>query len=766
MGTNNQTNMVFRSILVAIALIASAHAVPTPNDIVPETKFVEAAATSAHASAKQIVTEMIQAGSDWTACSELANATRDEVEDNVESKQDMLDNLDKGCGCAALGQDEVTRTVNEMNAALNAVTDAETALETATNAQVQLSSQSFQFLQSGECGWIMTDSSYQTAHVTYTTAVTTLATARTTYTLSVTAHTEAVTEAASLKLECECATQSEQAVAWAEAHHIDCVVDHIAEADCSFGPAPGLTQPTLCDDIESVSCAAESGSAAPVAAESGSAAAPVAAESGSTESDPIYHQQSSEMRQIISTHFAGLDAGHSFVDLPAIRSKTKDKTPDQLCMTLDYTAGNPGLREILKTVGIDEYCNPETGTMKDDQSCKAIAAAEKAFGALAQKFPQGPRFRNYLPVDWSAKPNAPADQLYSTCTAGSLSGLVVPPDGSPPTAQFTATGGNGCNHYGLCNIIVTALTQSNEQKRTGTCGAQAVFDAVASIRPARAIKIATEILWTGSFGEKMPMSPCRYIQDQMPGLIPWKKGYPGCPKDGEPGASGRRCAAAACTGNANDCAAATGSAYQLPGLSYMLSQAFLSAYYHKLTGSCPVDPKDQHLQPVFGATTRSAEIEHAQSTYPSALLDLCKGLIGNGVKCNFETNDAACPRHARDKGNCERLKYLTTFPSVSVNEIMEVLKITDPAGNQVLAAIAASSLDATAKKRVTRFFQDVYAASGLPNPMAHPCANHGCDSFVAWSTFPVATQTNLDAACAAQTAVVNIQSLGVEFARM
>merc|ERR1719345_722705 len=203
--------VVFRSILLALAIIASVHAAPTPNDIVPETKFLEGAAKSAHASAKKIVTEMIQAGSDWTACSELANSTRDEVEDGVKTKQDMLDELDKGCGCAALGQDEVNRTVNEMNAAFNAVTDAETALETATNAQVQLADQEFSFLQAGECGWIMTDSSYQTAHVTYTTAVTTLATARTTYTLSVTAHTEAVTEAARLKLECECATQSEQA---------------------------------------------------------------------------------------------------------------------------------------------------------------------------------------------------------------------------------------------------------------------------------------------------------------------------------------------------------------------------------------------------------------------------------------------------------------------------------------------------------------------------------------------------------------------------
>jgi hypothetical protein len=88
-----------------------------------------------------------------------------------------------------------------------------------------------------------------------------------------------VTEAARLKLECECATQSAHAAAWAnanedndandaawaQAHHIDCVIEHISEADCAFGPAPGLTQPTLCDDIESVSCAAESGSAAPVA---------------------------------------------------------------------------------------------------------------------------------------------------------------------------------------------------------------------------------------------------------------------------------------------------------------------------------------------------------------------------------------------------------------------------------------------------------------------------------------------------------------------
>merc|ERR1711865_161499 len=298
MGDAQYRDMMFRSIVVAIALIAAVHAAPTTNDVVPETNFVEGAATSAHASAKQIVTEMIQAGSDWTACSELANATRDEVEDNVKTKQDMLDELDKGCNCAALGQDEVNRTLTEMNAALKAETDAETALEIATNAQVQLADQEYQLLRSASCGWIQTDVAYQIALATYNKAVETLATAKTTYTLSVTAHTEAVNEAARLKLECECATQSAHAVAWADAnaandanaaawaqaHHIDCVVDHIAEADCSFGPAPGLTQPTLCDDIESVSCAAESGSAAPVAPETAApeTATPTVAPTGTT----------------------------------------------------------------------------------------------------------------------------------------------------------------------------------------------------------------------------------------------------------------------------------------------------------------------------------------------------------------------------------------------------------------------------------------------------------------------------------------------------
>jgi len=264
------------TVAIAIAFIACVHAVPTPNDIVPETKDDRGfdVAPSNFDSAKQIVTEMLQEGGDWGACGELANTTREEVTDGVKDKQDMLDSLDKGCGCRALGQDGVNVTFTRMTSAQTSVTQAEFSLNAATTSQVHLASQTYQTLRSGECGWIKQDQSYVSALATHTTAVNTLASVKTLYESSVEMYTSAVNEAARLVLECECRIQSEQEqtwvdanedndadeAAWAQAHHIDCVVQSIAEADCAFSPVPSLTRPTVCDNIESVSCNDPSGS--------------------------------------------------------------------------------------------------------------------------------------------------------------------------------------------------------------------------------------------------------------------------------------------------------------------------------------------------------------------------------------------------------------------------------------------------------------------------------------------------------------------------
>merc|ERR1712166_445485 len=264
---------MIRSIALLIAIAAIAHSFPSPNDIVPETSGVKQTIVR-HRSAVQaqtIVSEMLQSGSDWTACSELANTTRTEVRDDVQTKQDLLDNLDNDCACAELGQDEVNRTHTVMVTAQTRVETAKTSLEVATNADVQLESQEFQVLQQAECTWISADAAFLAAHSAHTLAVTEVAEAETEHTYTVQMHTEAVSEAARLKLECECHTSQEHERqwedansmndehdrAWAQAHHIECVIAQTSEADCHFGPAPTVSKPYVCPAVLEAVCSSD-----------------------------------------------------------------------------------------------------------------------------------------------------------------------------------------------------------------------------------------------------------------------------------------------------------------------------------------------------------------------------------------------------------------------------------------------------------------------------------------------------------------------------
>merc|ERR1712166_446911 len=265
------TVAMIRSIVVLIAIAAIAYSFPSPNDIVPETSGVEQQVTGPRAQARTIVSEMLQSGSDLTACSELANTTSTEVRDDVQTNQDLLDNLDNGCACAELGQDEVNRTHTVMVTAQTRVETAKTSLEVATNADVHLVSQEFQVLQQAECAWISADAAFLAAHSTHTLAVTEVAEPETEHTYTVQMHTEAVSEAARLKLECECHTSQEHERAWedansmndehdrawAQAHHIECVIAQTSEADCHFGPAPTVSKPYVCPAVLEAVCSSD-----------------------------------------------------------------------------------------------------------------------------------------------------------------------------------------------------------------------------------------------------------------------------------------------------------------------------------------------------------------------------------------------------------------------------------------------------------------------------------------------------------------------------
>jgi len=274
MGGIQLLKMVWQSgPLFGLIILSIAYALPSPNDVVPENKLVsidDATSSSPRASAEAVVASMLQTGADWTACSSLANTTRTEVTDEVERLQSMLDIEVDGCACAELGQDEVNRTNSLVTIANERVVTATRSLEVASNTQVQLTDQQFSLLQQEVCSWVHLDIGFTTVHATYEQAVIEKATAETEVTFTVRNYNEAVEEAARLKLECECQTRSahdtawaianaetsrtERERAWAQAHHIDCVIAQTSEADCHIATAPDVSKPYMCPDVTSAAC--------------------------------------------------------------------------------------------------------------------------------------------------------------------------------------------------------------------------------------------------------------------------------------------------------------------------------------------------------------------------------------------------------------------------------------------------------------------------------------------------------------------------------
>merc|ERR1712166_587282 len=274
MGAVQLLKMVWQSgPLFGLIILSIAYALPSPNDVVPENKLVsidDATSSSPRASAEAVVASMLQTGADWTACSSLANTTRTEVTDEVERLQSMLDIEVDGCACAELGQDEVNRTNSLVTIANERVVTATRSLEVASNTQVQLTDQQFSLLQQEVCSWVHLDIGFTTVHATYEQAVIEKATAETEVTFTVRNYNEAVEEAARLKLECECQTRSahdtawaianaetsrtERDRAWAQAHHIDCVIAQTSEADCHIATAPDVSKPYMCPDVTSAAC--------------------------------------------------------------------------------------------------------------------------------------------------------------------------------------------------------------------------------------------------------------------------------------------------------------------------------------------------------------------------------------------------------------------------------------------------------------------------------------------------------------------------------
>jgi hypothetical protein len=232
-----------------------------------------------------------------------------------------------------------------------------------------------------------------------------------------------------------------------------------------------------------------------------------------------------------------LEGGKHLGNLAEIKSHLPQK-PYQICASVDFTnaeSDQASLNKVLDAIGIRALCDEASGTQKTDPTCRALNGALQATKALAANFTRGPAFQKYLMVSWGASKNS--TNPVSTCRKGSVGAITIPSDGSPPTASLKD--GNGCNMYGLCNIFVTTLLQANDQVSTGTCGMQAMYASMAKVNPAKAIRTALQLLWTG---QVLDLPVCGYIWNQNPGLVPYSSNQFGCVGD--------KCEKPACAGNA------------------------------------------------------------------------------------------------------------------------------------------------------------------------------------------------------------------------
>merc|ERR1711998_685424 len=135
MGADQQRMM---KLLLAIALVACASALPSPDTTVPEVQMTQMVATAAKA-AKETVSSMLEAGSSDSACAELAATTISEVEDAVKAQQEAVDKFaapNDGTACLEEGKAAVDAATEALEAAKQASKDAADEFAAATDANV------------------------------------------------------------------------------------------------------------------------------------------------------------------------------------------------------------------------------------------------------------------------------------------------------------------------------------------------------------------------------------------------------------------------------------------------------------------------------------------------------------------------------------------------------------------------------------------------------------------------------------------------------
>lgn len=316
----------------------------------------------------------------------------------------------------------------------------------------------------------------------------------------------------------------------------------------------------------------------------------------------------------------------------------------------DIESNGSGTHEMNKLLNI-LACDAENA---DDPTCHALVATYKASVALTDTFPEGPKFANYLVTNWGD---------YPSWEEGAVEDVVQ--ESMPPSAKVIK--GNGLVMYGVCEAVRSVLLESPNQVGTGTCGWISSLGMLSVRAPAKALKMALRLTWTGRATPQLSF-PCDYVLgDQYPGLVPYQDVVEHPCETGDPACSnitGDRSLvwrpeqaagfnlnfSSTCSGNPGDCLMAQGRPVNPFGLAGMWIQSLISGYLQDAEGK---DCSNSSLPGIFypGQSPEEHEfVEGPQGQMDPQTIWMCNAVIdpvGKGCTQLFNPQ-AACASYDDD----------------------------------------------------------------------------------------------------------------------
>merc|ERR1711959_867847 len=238
----------------------------------PETTFVEEAEFATEESFAQAKALVADRGDG--ACSDLAEATIDEVKQSIEAEQATLNKIDTGAKCSSEGQTAIEAAKASLETAQQAKTSEDRRRPDAKGAKINFGDFAFDSLTPGNCDSMFSSSAYTTQKAAVDAATESASQAAGKVSQAQTAVSDAESAAKDAVRQCQCNaykaheaaleaanTKAEAAnkAAWTKGYHLKCVLAGTDANSCTVPPLPKVQAVQLADGVSKDSCGPESG---------------------------------------------------------------------------------------------------------------------------------------------------------------------------------------------------------------------------------------------------------------------------------------------------------------------------------------------------------------------------------------------------------------------------------------------------------------------------------------------------------------------------